>query len=105
MDGKHDAGSDGMGGTTGPKGYAGAYGGPGIGHYGDGSTYPIGHTVITANGIKPSGVMGWTHREKPGTPEWERRARARFEEANGGEWRRASDPSYGARRRSRPDRG
>lgn len=49
--------------------------------------------------------MGWIHREKPGTPEWERRARARFEEANGGEWRRASNPSYGARRRSRPDRG
>ena len=33
-----------------PKGYAGAYDGTGAGHYGDGSTYPIGHTVITANG-------------------------------------------------------
>ncbi|AUD87238.1 hypothetical protein [Bifidobacterium breve] len=64
---------------------------PGIGYYSDGSTYPIGHAVITANGSKPASVMSWIHREKPGTPEWERRARARFEEANGGEWTAAAE--------------
>lgn len=62
---------------------------PGIGYYSDGSTYPIGHTVITANGIKPASVMSWIHNEKPGTPEWEARARQRFMEANGGEWKPA----------------
>ena len=50
---------------------------PGIGHMSDGSTYPVGHTIITANGIKPSSVMSWIHREKPGSPEWEHRARQR----------------------------
>lgn len=62
---------------------------PGIGYYSDGSTYPIGHTVITANGIKPASVMSWIHNEKPGTPEWEARTRTRFEESNGGEWKPA----------------
>ena len=65
--------------------------GPGVGYYSDGSTYPIGHTVITANGIKPSSVMSWIHREKPGSPAWEARARQRFKEANGGEWTAAED--------------
>lgn len=65
--------------------------GPGVGYYSDGSTYPIGHTVITANGIKPSSVMSWIHREKPGSPAWEARARRRFMEANGGEWTAAED--------------
>lgn len=64
---------------------------PGVGHYSDGSTYPVGHTIITANGIKPSGVMSWIHREEPGSPAWERRARRRFGEANGGEWEAAED--------------
>ncbi len=57
----------------------------------DGSTYPVGHTIITANGIKPSSVMSWIHREKPGSPEWEHRARQRFMEQNGGDWHSASD--------------
>lgn len=65
--------------------------GPGVGYYSDGSTYPIGHTVITANGIKPSSVMSWIHRGKPGSPAWEARARQRFKEANGGEWTAAED--------------
>lgn len=63
---------------------------PGIGHMSDGSTYPVGHTIITANGIKPSSVMSWIHREKPGSPEWEHRARQRFMEQNGGDWHSAS---------------
>ena len=62
---------------------------PGIGYYSDGSTYPIGHTVITANGIKPASVMSWILNEKTGTPEWEARTRTRFEESNGGEWKPA----------------
>lgn len=62
---------------------------PGIGHMSDGSTYPVGHTIITANGIKPSSVMSWIHREKPGSPAWEARARQRFAESNGGEWKPA----------------
>ena len=61
----------------------------GIGHMSDGSTYPVGHTIITANGIKPASVMSWIYREKPGSPAWERRARRRFEESNGGEWKPA----------------
>lgn len=63
---------------------------PGIGHMSDSSTYPVGHTIITANGIKPSSVMSWIHREKPGSPEWEHRARQRFMEQNGGDWHSAS---------------
>lgn len=64
---------------------------PGIGHMSDGSTYPVGHTIITANGIKPSSVMSWIHREKPGSPAWEARARQRFAESNGGEWESIED--------------
>lgn len=44
----------------------------------DGSPYKPEHTIITANGIKPASVMSWIHREKPGSPEWEQRARQRF---------------------------
>lgn len=35
--------------------------------------------------------MSWIHREKPGSPAWEARARQRFKEANGGEWTAAED--------------
>ncbi|TCE13817.1 hypothetical protein [Bifidobacterium longum] len=44
----------------------------------DGSPYKPEHTIITANGIKPASVMSWIHREKPGSPAWEQRARQRF---------------------------
>ncbi|MDW7546426.1 hypothetical protein [Bifidobacterium longum] len=64
---------------------------PGIGHMSDGGTYPVGHTIITANGVKPSSVMSWIYGEKPGSPAWEERARQRFKEANGGEWTAAED--------------
>lgn len=53
----------------------------------DGSPYKPEHTIITANGIKPASVMSWIHREEPGSPEWEDRARQRFMESNGGDWR------------------
>ncbi len=62
---------------------------PGIGRMSDGNTYPVGHTIITANGIKPSSVMSSITREKPGSPAWEQRARQRFKEQNGGDWRSA----------------
>lgn len=55
----------------------------------DGSPYKPEHTIITANGIKPASVMSWIHREKPGSPAWEQRARQRFKEQNGGDWRSA----------------
>lgn len=55
----------------------------------DGSPYKPEHTIITANGIKPASVMSWIHREKPGSPAWEQRARQRFMEQNGGDWRSA----------------
>lgn len=48
----------------------------------DGSPYKPEHTIITANGIKPASVMSWIHREKPGSPAWEQRARQRFMEQN-----------------------
>ena len=44
----------------------------------DGSPYKPEHTIITANGINPASVMSWIHREKPGSPAWEQRARQRF---------------------------
>lgn len=64
---------------------------PGIGYMSDGGTYPVDHTIITANGVKPSSVMSWIYGEKPGSPAWERRARRRFEESNGGEWKPIGD--------------
>lgn len=61
-----------------------------VSEWGAGNPYELPHTIITANGIKPSSVMSWIHREKPGSPEWERRARQRFMEQNGGDWYSAS---------------
>lgn len=63
--------------------------GPGVVRMSDGSTYPVEHTIITGNGIKPATVMSWIHGETPGSEAWVRRAEQRFGETRGGEWRQA----------------
>ncbi|KAA8828147.1 hypothetical protein [Bifidobacterium myosotis] len=55
----------------------------------DGTVIGSRHTMIGANGIRPASVMAWIHREEPGSPAWEARARERFAGAHGGDWRPA----------------